>query len=326
MTVVVLGSGVSGLTCAVALLESGSIHPSDLSIWTRDLGRTASSVAPAFWFPFLVGPDARVLRWAEVAYARFVALAEDPATGIRLHEAFDLARGPIPRPWWAEVVPNVRPAAPASLPPGFTHGWVFDAPIIDTRRYLPWLRGRIESAGVVLEIRSIESWDEALEHHDVVINCTGLGARLLCNDRALVPIRGQLLHVADPGIDRVLLDEHEPGRMAYVVPRGDQLVLGGTISLEDEDADVRSSESQSIREQCAVLDPRIATAHKIEDVVGIRPGRDRVRLASETPRPGKLIVHDYGHGGAGVTLSWGCAADVVELVLAHREGRGPRQA
>jgi D-amino-acid oxidase len=49
--------------------------------------------------------------------------------------------------------------------------------------------------------------------------------------------------------------------------------------------------------------------------VGLRPARSAVRLERETPRPGSTLVHNYGHGGAGVTLSWGCAGEVSELVI-----------
>jgi len=48
--------------------------------------------------------------------------------------------------------------------------------------------------------------------------------------------------------------------------------------------------------------------------VGLRPISPRVRVEVELLAPGRVIVHDYGHGGAGVTLSWGCATEVVRLV------------
>ena len=54
----------------------------------------------------------------------------------------------------------------------------------------------------------------------------------------------------------------------------------------------------------------------IEHVVGLRPGRPEVRLEESEPGPsGTRILHDYGHGGAGITLAWGCAQDVVRLVF-----------
>lgn len=48
--------------------------------------------------------------------------------------------------------------------------------------------------------------------------------------------------------------------------------------------------------------------------VGLRPGRPQVRLEPEVLPNGKVIIHNYGHGGCGVTVAWGCAEDVVELV------------
>jgi D-amino-acid oxidase len=47
--------------------------------------------------------------------------------------------------------------------------------------------------------------------------------------------------------------------------------------------------------------------------VGLRPARPAVRLETEGT-PGGVIVHCYGHGGAGVTLSWGCAEEVADVV------------
>jgi D-amino-acid oxidase len=57
----------------------------------------------------------------------------------------------------------------------------------------------------------------------------------------------------------------------------------------------------------------VAKAKVIGHLVGLRPRRPAVRLELER-RDGKAIIHNYGHGGAGISLSWGCAQEVVELV------------
>jgi D-amino-acid oxidase len=59
----------------------------------------------------------------------------------------------------------------------------------------------------------------------VVLNCTGLGARALCNDEELIPVRGQLT-VLEPqaDVDYIYLDYG-----LYMFPRNDGIVLGGTF-------------------------------------------------------------------------------------------------
>jgi D-amino-acid oxidase len=49
-------------------------------------------------------------------------------------------------------------------------------------------------------------------------------------------------------------------------------------------------------------------------LTGLRPARSAVRV--ETEQLGNAwCVHNYGHGGNGVSLSWGCAREVVELAV-----------
>jgi D-amino-acid oxidase len=254
------------------------------------------------------------VRWAAASWHRFAALVADTTAGVTMRRAIELWRTDAARPWWADAVPFARPAAADELPPGYAAGCCFDAPVVDMRRYMPWLRARLEAAGVRTRTGELASLDEALREHDVVVDCSGLGARTLCGDAELFAIRGQIVRVADPGIATVALDEDDPGGIAYVVPRGDDCVLGGTAEVGNEDLAVDDAQSDAIVARCARLDPRLATAPRRGAAVGLRPGRSRVRLEAERPRPDKLVVHDYGHGGAGVTLSWGCAAEVVEIV------------
>jgi D-amino-acid oxidase len=104
------------------------------------------------------------------------------------------------------------------------------------------------------------------------------------------------------------------------LPRSDAYVLGGTAEAGEEDTTPDLAVAAAIIARCAVVDPEVANLPVLSHAVGLRPGRPTVRLEAERPQPGALLVHNYGHGGAGITLSWGCAEDAVRLVL---EGENP---
>ena len=64
--------------------------------------------------------------------------------------------------------------------------------------------------------------------------------------------------------------------------------------------------------------PRLKKAPILSQWVGLRPFRlDGVRLEHELYQDKLHVIHNYGHGGCGVTLSWGCAGAVVQLVKEH---------
>lgn len=307
--VIVLGAGVSGLTTATVLAETGRA----VRVLAAALPpNTTSNVAAAFWYPYRTLPSERSVLRAITSFRQFAELCSVPGAGVSMRRAFDFARRPLARPWWADAVQGLEAIDAADAPPGFEHGWSFDAPVVDTRRYLPYLMQRLRSAGGQVETQRIESFAD-LPGTETVINCCGLGARTLCDDAALHPIRGQLVHVENPGLEKVLLDEHEGGGIAYAVPRGDHIVLGGTAIEHDDDLRIRPGEADAIVLRCAGLDPRLGTAARQATLVGLRPGRHEVRLERD-PAAGRVIIHNYGHGGAGVTLSWGCAQEVLGLL------------
>ena len=132
----------------------------------------------------------------------------------------------------------------------------------------------------------------------------------------MYPIRGQVVHVERGAVERFLIDEGHPAGVTYVVPRSDDCVLGGSVGEGDCDLEPSAQTTAAILERCRALEPGLADARVLSVSVGLRPGRDEVRLEAERDGNG-LVVHNYGHGGAGVTLSWGCAEDVVRCVLAH---------
>jgi D-amino-acid oxidase len=72
--------------------------------------------------------------------------------------------------------------------------------------------------------------------------------------------------------------------------------------------------ASEILERCTEMEPMLKGAEVLEHRVGLRPGRPEVRLEMEVLQNGLSCVHDYGHGGSGITLSWGCAEETVTLV------------
>jgi D-amino-acid oxidase len=91
------------------------------------------------------------------------------------------------------------------------------------------------------------------------------------------------------------------------------VVLGGTEVAGDWNTEPVPAVAMRILRDCAAVEPRLNGARVLGHRVGLRPFRPQVRLEAEPPGNGPLVVHNYGHGGAGITLSWGCAAEAAAL-------------
>lgn len=308
----VVGAGVIGLSTAVRLQERGW----RVRVWTADDPLdTVSGVAAAIWYPFRAYPAERVLAWSARAYEEFVALARDPATGVHLRGGTELWRGEEPAIWSTPELAGIprAPAAADAVPAGYAGGQRLRVPVIEMPVYLRYLEARVLAAGGVVERRVLESLEEATALSPLVVNCTGLGARGLLGDDAVHPIRGQLIRVENPGLDRFLLDVDAPEGATYVIPRSRDCILGGTAEPGEWELRPDPAVAAGILERCLRLEPRLAGARVLEHRVGLRPGRPAVRLEVEVAPGGGRVIHSYGHGGAGVTVSWGCADEAAEL-------------
>jgi len=308
--VVVIGCGVIGLSTAVTLRERG-IDARIVAAAPPE--ETTSAVAAAIWYPYKAYPEGDVLRWGRGTFEVFRRLAGAPGTGVRMREGLELYRRPVPEPWWSAAVPGVRRCGREELPPGYNDGHLFVVPVVEMPVYLRYLLGRFAAAGGAVERRVVTDPGELAGEAGVVVNCAGLGARDLVGDREMEPIRGQIVRVANPGLDRFFLDEDDPEGVTYVVPRATDCVLGGTAEEGAWETDPDPAVAADILRRCAALEPRLAGAEVLEHRVGLRPGRPEVRLEMEE-ETGIPIVHNYGHGGSGITLSWGCAGEAAALV------------
>jgi D-amino-acid oxidase len=283
--VIVVGGGIIGLTAGVRLAEAGAA----VEVWSPvEPGATVSAVAAAVWYPSRSEPDPRLVTWARGAYQEFARQAADGTPGVWMLPTINIART---EPWWAPATPGVEIR--------------FTAPAVEMEIYLPWLQDRFRAAGGVVVRREIASFDEV--PGDRVVNATGLAARSLCGDDAVFPVRGQVVLVANPGLTTSIRDED---RSLYIHPRRADVVLGGTFEAGRWDLTPDPAARQAILERCAEVVPELAGAAVVGEKVGLRPAR---RGGPRVERDGR-IVHAYGHGGAGMTLSWGCADEITRLV------------
>ena len=292
--ITLLGAGVSGLTTGVVLAEAGHA----VTILAADVATTTSHAAAAIWLPYHITSD-RVDAWALETRDILTRLADDPSTGVSMID-FDVYDEAPPRC----IASECRPLEP--------RGFRARVPLMDTTRYLPYLRTRFERAGGRLLVREVRSEDVGALAGDALVNCTGFGARALFGDYELEPGYGIAVVTARPAIDRAVAAASDPESLMYVIPRENDCILGGY----DRPMRPRDGEVEAIVRRCRAVVPGIP--EEVREVRrGIRPVRPVVRV-ERTKFQGRLIVHNYGHGGAGFTVSWGCAGEVGRLLSLSR--------
>jgi len=349
--ITVLGAGVSGLTCGICLREAG--YPVTI-IADKQSPDTTSDRAGACFTPYGAPTNTRMLGWISASFRRFCDLAQSPAgrqAGISLAmlRHYGIA-GQEEFPWWAGAVTGIErlPDVARDSKGAYAHGWRGLLPRMDIPTYIPWLRSRfVDELGGRIESRKVVSFVDLLkEGRRIIVNCTGLGARELCHDSAMFPMRGQVLRVANTiGLSECLAEAGRGATGAYLFAFPEAIIAGGTYEKGIAEAVFEEDEGERIMSRCQALmlnagySPAqadgLAKATRLKAWAGIRPCRssgtsggavggvgggvddEAVRLEVEWMKgggEGRAIVHNYGHGRSGITLSWGCAEEVVRLV------------
>lgn len=221
------------------------------------------------------------------------------------------------------------------------------APVIDTDQAMLWLTSLVHSKGAATVTEAVRGdlldQEDALRARfgaDAIVNATGLAGTELAGDETCYPIRGALVRVRNDGTDFPRVESaltitadavHDANEIVFLVPRNDNILLIGGMTQPHAhalDLTLDTPIVARMRRRCEEFLPGLKNARVDPDyplAQGLRPFRSRnVRVERELrPVPGSLttgrarlsrIVHSYGHGGAGWSLSFGCAGDVAGLV------------
>ena len=335
MAVVIVGGGVMGFAAALRLLEDGI---TDVTLVAERFSPVTSKTSPAVYRPDWLGETApeRVIAWgletrSHLARVYRTAGSDAGITVVDHLEVYREEAGPKAAKK-SEVLSVVMDGFRAMTPteiecnfPKASGGWHYSSFMIEGSRYVPYLRDRALTLGLQVIEQAVAGASGSVEFCQsaisiagkpgctVVINATGLNGGPEC-----YPVRGQLVLVKAPYV-KMSMGEYNPKNLdypTYIYPRRDHVVLGSTYLERDGDKEVRDETTEDIIRRCAEFIPEIRSAPIISEVVCIRPGRKAgVRLEREQLAVGGFhVVHNYGHGGAGMSLAYGCAGEVVKLV------------
>ena len=306
MNIAVVGAGISGLSTAYKLLGAGH----KVTVIAKDFSpNTTSNKAAAFWFPYHIRNDIRGINWCRKSYDFFKEKSIDEDTGISMTDIIKASKqGFDDDDSWTNYMPSssLNLLNQSELPEGYDKGYKASVPLIETQIFLPWLMRELQAKGANIIQKEIIDLNELLHGFDVVVNCSALGARELCNDKMVVAVRGQIVLLEPRYPNHIFIDNQTP---SYIVPRKDATIVGGTYEEEVYEAVTEERSLEDILQKACTILPALKERKVIGSWAGLRPFRSMVRLEREGN-----IIHNYGHGGSGFTLSFGCAEEVVSLV------------
>lgn len=303
--VIVIGSGVIGLSSARCLQLAGY----DVQIVTREPPLQSTSVAAgAVWS----GSDlnGRSRGWAKATFKHFLPLTRTPNSGVTLQRMREVYAEQVSDPWYRELLPFFQRLSKHEMRGGLVGGYLMDVPMVAPPIYLERLHEQFLAAGGGLELRKVDSLEELAGEAPLLVNCSGVGARELANDDSVYPLRGQTILTDAQDIRVGYMDNSS---VDHIFPRADGVLIGGVKVKGDWNRQLDPAISADILSRVAKVEKRLAGAKVLREFVGLRPGRDEVRLEIETLTKRCSVIHNYGHAAVGYTLSWGCALEVASL-------------
>lgn len=311
--IAVIGAGINGLACGVTLLEAGY----SVEIFANNFTpNTTSSVAGALWMQFKALPWNAVSRWLKHSFETYQILEKDPASGVNVLPYKEYYPTRVEQPCWlADANHPYQPIPLENIPSNYKSGFAANIHRLDSTLLLPYLQNKFTELGGKFHQRYFTNLHSVESEHPIIINCTGTGADGLEKDTSAYPIRGQCLITEKvPGLNTIYLCFLNDENYVAIVPRKNDCWLGGTAHPKNWDAKIHQETTRFILEQAAILVPAIEKVKLLDVKIGFRSGRESVRLEKEILADGRIVIHNYGHGGSGFALSFGCAQDVVLML------------
>ncbi|EDV90873.1 D-aspartate oxidase [Drosophila grimshawi] len=321
----VLGSGIIGLTTALELQEQ--FPTAQISIIADRFNEdTVSYVAAGIFRPgtSFMGPTQEITQqwmrdafnyWDDIRRSKEASLA-----GVCQLSGYIFSRTTpsiVRNHFIEQLLPVYRRATEEELQlcqGGWKYGSFFTTCLTESRLFLPYATKKFLANGGQVLRQHVSSFSDVPGGVDVLLNCTGMGAKELCNDPHLVPIRGQVLKVRAPWIKTAFYGDLD----TYVLPGFETVTIGGCRQYDSYNMEWCKYDSMAIKERCYNLLPSLKKAEIVRECVGLRPHRSVVRVEPEllTNAEGRRlkIVHNYGHGGYGVTTAPGTAKYAVQVV------------
>lgn len=305
--IAIVGAGISGLSCAYLLSDKKCSIDIIAKAFSPDI---TSNRAAAFWFPYHIRNDKRGIEWARTSYNIYKKLSADFVTGISMKQLIKVLRENVveEEPVWIEFMPegscNIIPKK--QLQKGILKAYDVTVPLIETQIFLPYLKEYVAEKNVRFIQKEVNNFNDLQNDYDFIINCTALGAKKLCNDETIIPVRGQVALIETKIDFPIYLDNEKP---LYIVPRKDAMIIGGTYEENVYDEETEPSIIRQLLQNAYEVFPELKQQKIIGSWAGLRPYRPIVRVEKENN-----TIHNYGHGGSGFTLAFGCAEEVVQMM------------
>jgi len=338
----VVGGGVIGLTTARALQSKGV---KVVVKCAKPSGEVTSGGSGGYWMPFHAEAPS-LNRWAEETLARYLVGEDSFCVEAMPAKILYASSTPPSMPAWGAGRAKMRLVAgreamekefeglDVALPEGYESGWVFETVVVDAPRYCAKLEDLIRRDGGDIEVETVDDLVEEAKRcgADAVVNCAGLNGATLAKDDHfdVVPGRGVVLRYARPSSDKsrlAVVTAHDgplcasDAEPAYFIPRGDVVVVGGTYDENDFEDAPRDHEVRRIQQVAATYG---GTDFQGQDPLAVWVGHRPVRTAGvrvevhPAQQDGITVAHNYGHGGSGYTIAWGCAEDIADAIVGFR--------
>jgi len=251
-SIAILGAGIIGLTTAYLLLQNGY----QVRIYATQISpHTTSDVAAALWGPFGLdisqepGAPERFDNWQKESFKQFKIFAEnsDLFPGVSFITTY-YCKTPGAYPH-RNFLPDLIPPISVEHIDGKDF-WVFQDLFIEIPVYMEFLHNQVAQLGAeivpcILDKQKIQQLPE-----QIIFNCTGLGSRELFDDSALVPIRGQLVTVAQKNFPNIVLIQryNDNQNIFTIIPRPSkkQCIIGVTYEFGVENYEIDFDVSKNL--------------------------------------------------------------------------------